>query len=92
MGKRWWLKKKKELGLIPDDGAGKPSIFDGLGLYALFPWLKRPKKEGTGEYGPSRLWFVLLSVYRCVVHAPNKEDSGECATCAVEISVDDGSV
>ena len=52
MGKRWWLKKKKELGLIPDDGAGKPSMFDSFGLYALFPWLKRPKKDTeAGESG-----------------------------------------
>ena len=51
MGKRWWLKKKKELGLIPDDDAGKPSMFDGFGLYTLFPWLRRPKKDpNAGEY------------------------------------------
>ena len=51
MGKRWWLKKKKELGLIPDDDAGKPSMFDGFGFYTLFPWLRRPKKDpNAGEY------------------------------------------
>ena len=69
MGKRWWLKKKKELGLIPEDPR-EPSRF-GFSLGAFLPSLSayrrtRPAVETTvacfsvGE-GVTHVFFTVYS-------------------------------